>query len=68
MRKVLITGTAGFIGYHLAELLLAEGWLVHGFDAFTDYYDVSLKQARHAASPAPTPSPPPRPASRTWRR
>ena len=48
MRKVLITGTAGFIGYHLAELLLAEGWIVHGFDALTDYYDVSLKQARHA--------------------
>ena len=46
MRKVLITGTAGFIGYHLAELLLAEGWMVHGFDALTDYYDVSLKQAR----------------------
>ena len=48
MRKVLITGSAGFIGYHLAELLLAEGWLVHGFDAFTDYYDVSLKRTRHA--------------------
>jgi len=48
MRKVLITGTAGFIGYHLAELMLAEGWLVHGFDAFTDYYDVTLKQAREA--------------------
>ena len=48
MRKVLITGTAGFIGYHLAELLLAEGFLVHGFDAMTDYYDVTLKQARLA--------------------
>jgi len=48
MRKVLITGTAGFIGYHLAELLLAEGFLVHGFDAMTDYYDVTLKQARQA--------------------
>ena len=43
MRKVLITGTAGFIGYHLAELLLAEGFMVHGFDAMTDYYDVTLK-------------------------
>ena len=40
MRKVLITGTAGFIGYHLAELLLAEGFLVQGYDAMTDYYDV----------------------------
>ncbi|PZF75536.1 UDP-glucuronate 5-epimerase [Aestuariivirga litoralis] len=48
MRRVLITGTAGFIGYHLAELLLAEGWLVHGVDAFTDYYDVTLKHARQA--------------------
>lgn len=48
MRRVLITGTAGFIGYHLAELLLAEGMTVHGYDALTDYYDVSLKQARHA--------------------
>ena len=48
MRKVLITGTAGFIGYHLAELLLAEGFMVHGFDAMTDYYDVTLKQARQA--------------------
>jgi UDP-glucuronate 4-epimerase len=48
MRKILITGTAGFIGYHLAELLLAEGMAVHGYDALTDYYDVSLKKARHA--------------------
>lgn len=48
MRKILITGTAGFIGYHLAEVLLAEGMAVHGYDAMTDYYDVSLKQARHA--------------------
>ena len=48
MRKVLVTGTAGFIGYHLAELLLAEGFIVHGFDAMTDYYDVTLKQARQA--------------------
>lgn len=48
MRKALITGSAGFIGYHLARILLAEGWMVHGYDAFTDYYDVALKQARHA--------------------
>ena len=48
MRKVLITGTAGFIGFHLAKLLLAEGFRVHGYDGMTDYYDVTLKQRRHA--------------------
>ena len=47
MKKVLITGTAGFIGYHLAKLLLAEGFRVHGYDGMTDYYDVTLKQRRH---------------------
>jgi UDP-glucuronate 4-epimerase len=44
----LITGTAGFIGYHLAALLLDEGFVVQGYDGMTDYYDVSLKQRRHA--------------------
>jgi UDP-glucuronate 4-epimerase len=48
MRKVFITGTAGFIGYHLAALLLRDGFAVHGFDGMTDYYDVALKQRRHA--------------------
>ena len=47
MRKVFITGTAGFIGFHLAKLLLDEGFRVHGFDGMTDYYDVTLKQRRH---------------------
>lgn len=47
-RKVLITGTAGFIGFHLARLLLSEGFRVHGYDGMTDYYDVTLKQRRHA--------------------
>src|SRR6056297_435410 len=46
-KRVLITGTAGFIGYHLAKLLLAEGFVVHGYDGMTDYYDVALKQRRH---------------------
>ena len=40
-------GTAGFIGYHLARLLLAEGFHVHGYDGMTDYYDVRLKRRRH---------------------
>ncbi len=48
LTRVLITGTAGFIGFHLAKLLLAEGFRVHGYDGMTDYYDVTLKQKRHA--------------------
>jgi UDP-glucuronate 4-epimerase len=47
MTRILITGTAGFIGFHLARLLLEEGHTVHGYDGLTDYYDVTLKQARH---------------------
>ncbi|SHF18529.1 UDP-glucuronate 4-epimerase [Ruegeria intermedia] len=47
MKRVLVTGTAGFIGFHLARLLLSEGFQVHGYDGMTDYYDVTLKQRRH---------------------
>lgn len=47
MKHVLVTGTAGFIGYHLARLLLVEGFTVHGYDAITDYYDVTLKHRRN---------------------
>ncbi|BAV47096.1 NAD-dependent epimerase [Mesorhizobium sp. 113-1-2] len=45
-RPVLITGTAGFIGFHLSQRLLAEGRQVIGLDSMNEYYDVSLKQAR----------------------
>lgn len=44
--KVLVTGTAGFIGSHVAKVLLARGDEVIGLDNLNDYYDVSLKQAR----------------------
>jgi UDP-glucuronate 4-epimerase len=47
MKRVLITGTAGFIGFHLAQLLLDKGHTVHGYDGMTDYYDVNLKRRRH---------------------
>ncbi|MEN3794872.1 NAD-dependent epimerase/dehydratase family protein [Fulvimarina sp. MAC3] len=49
MVRVFITGTAGFIGFHLARRLLEEGHVVAGFDGMTPYYDVRLKEARHAA-------------------
>ena len=45
---VLLTGAAGFIGYHVAEALLARGERVIGLDNINDYYDVRLKQARLA--------------------
>lgn len=44
--KILVTGAAGFIGYHTAERLLARGDTVVGLDNLNDYYDVSLKQRR----------------------
>ena len=43
---ILVTGAAGFIGFHLARRLLADGWTVHGVDNLNAYYDPRLKQAR----------------------
>ncbi len=48
MSTTLVTGTAGFIGYHVARLLLERGDRVVGLDNVNDYYDVSLKEARLA--------------------
>ena len=44
--SILVTGAAGFIGYHLCHKLLIQGHTVIGFDNLNDYYDVSLKEAR----------------------
>lgn len=46
--QVLVTGVAGFIGYHLAQRLLTEGVRVYGIDNLNDYYDVNLKKDRLA--------------------
>jgi UDP-glucuronate 4-epimerase len=44
--KIFITGSSGFIGFHLAKKLLNKGIKVHGFDSMNSYYDVKLKKAR----------------------
>jgi len=46
--RFLVTGSAGFIGFHLAKRLLADGHVVFGVDGLTPYYDVKLKERRHA--------------------
>ena len=45
-KTVLVTGAAGFIGFHISRRLLKEGWRVIGLDCMSDYYDVSLKEQR----------------------
>ena len=44
--KILITGSSGFIGFHLTRILLEKGNKVHGYDSMNSYYDVNLKKAR----------------------
>ena len=45
-QTILVTGAAGFIGFHVARLLLAEGRNVVGLDSLNNYYDPALKQSR----------------------
>ena len=45
--KILVTGSSGFIGFHLSKKLLEKGHIVHGFDSMNSYYDVRLKKARN---------------------
>lgn len=47
-KRILITGAAGFIGFHLAKRLLEQGSIICGLDNINDYYDVSLKESRLA--------------------
>ena len=47
-KVALVTGAAGFIGFHISRRLLHEGWRVIGIDCLSDYYDVSLKEDREA--------------------
>jgi UDP-glucuronate 4-epimerase len=45
-KTALVTGSAGFIGYHVSKKLVEDGWRVVGLDCMSDYYDVSLKERR----------------------
>ena len=47
MKKVIITGSAGFIGFHTALRFLKEGFEVYGIDNLNDYYDPNLKEDRN---------------------
>lgn len=54
--KVLITGMAGFIGFHLVKRLIIENFDVYGIDGINDYYDIKLKYDRLAETGISTPN------------
>ena len=45
-KKIFITGSSGFIGFHVAKKFLEKGFKVHGYDSMNKYYDVRLKNSR----------------------
>jgi UDP-glucuronate 4-epimerase len=65
--RVLVTGAAGFIGYHTASRLIDRGHEVIGLDNLNSYYDVSLKEARLAGLRSASASASSRPISATGR-
>ena len=44
--NIFITGSSGFIGFHLVKKLLDKGHRIHGYDSMNGYYDIRLKKAR----------------------
>ena len=46
MKKILVTGSAGFIGFHLVSRLINKNFEVYGLDSINDYYDINLKYSR----------------------
>lgn len=49
MKKAVVTGAAGFVGSHLVDELVSQGWDVTGIDSFTDFYDVAIKEGNLSA-------------------
>ena len=47
-KTALVTGAAGFIGFHISKKLLDEGWRIVGLDCMSDYYDIELKRERES--------------------